>query len=105
MMPKHQRFGLFRFRSPLPAESLLFSLPMGTKMFQFPTFASYKYRMISLQLTKLPHSDMPGSMVVCTSPSLFAAYHVLLRLPEPRHPPPALILLLSSEIASVFLQT
>ena len=26
----HPRFGLFRFRSPLLAESLLFSLPVGT---------------------------------------------------------------------------
>ena len=34
----HARFGLFRFRSPLLAESLLFSLPVGTEMFHFPTF-------------------------------------------------------------------
>ena len=34
------RFGLLRVRSPLLAESLLFSLPPGTEMFQFPTFAS-----------------------------------------------------------------
>ena len=32
------RFGLFRVRSPLLAESLLFSLPVGTEMFHFPTF-------------------------------------------------------------------
>jgi hypothetical protein len=32
------RFGLFRFRSPLLTESLLFSLPVGTEMFHFPTF-------------------------------------------------------------------
>ena len=38
-MPKHQRFGLLRVRSPLLTQSLLFSLPMGTQMFQFPTFA------------------------------------------------------------------
>ncbi len=31
-------FGLFRFRSPLLSESLLFSLPVGTEMFHFPTF-------------------------------------------------------------------
>ena len=31
-------FGLFRFRSPLLTESLLFSLPVGTEMFHFPTF-------------------------------------------------------------------
>ena len=33
------RFGLLRFRSPLLAESLLFSSPAGTEMFQFPAFA------------------------------------------------------------------
>ena len=35
-----RRFGLFPGRSPLLGESLLFSLPAGTKMFQFPAFAS-----------------------------------------------------------------
>ena len=34
----HDRFGLFRVRSPLLTESLLFSLPVGTEMFHFPTF-------------------------------------------------------------------
>jgi hypothetical protein len=34
-----RRFGLFRFRSPLLAESLLFSFPPGTEMFHFPGFA------------------------------------------------------------------
>ena len=38
--PKRYRFGLFRVRSPLLAESQLFSLPAGTKMFQFPAYAS-----------------------------------------------------------------
>src|SRR5699024_7136512 len=35
-----------RFRSPLLTESLLFSLPMGTEMFHFPTFllAPYEFR-------------------------------------------------------------
>ena len=31
-------FSLIRFRSPLLTESLLFSLPVGTEMFHFPTF-------------------------------------------------------------------
>ena len=35
--------GLFRFRSPLLAESLLMSVPPGTEMFQFPGFASLRY--------------------------------------------------------------
>ena len=34
----HVRFGLFRVRSPLLTESLLFSFPVGTEMFHFPTF-------------------------------------------------------------------
>jgi hypothetical protein len=34
-----RRFGLFPFRSPLLRESLLLSLPQGTKMFQFPWYA------------------------------------------------------------------
>jgi hypothetical protein len=33
------RFGLFRFRSPLLAESRLLSFPRGTEMFHFPRFA------------------------------------------------------------------
>ena len=33
------RFGLLRFRSPLLSQSLLFSFPPGTEMFQFPGFA------------------------------------------------------------------
>ena len=32
------RFRLLRVRSPLLAESLLFSFPAGTKMFQFPAY-------------------------------------------------------------------
>ena len=43
-----------------------------------------------------PHSDISGSMVICTSPKLFAAYHVFHRLLVPRHPPCALYCLISS---------
>ena len=38
----------------------------------------------------LPHSDISGSMLVCSSPKLFAAYRVLRRPPMPRHPSCAL---------------
>ena len=37
-----------------------------------------------------PHSEISGSMDICSSPKLFAAYHVLHRLLVPRHPPCAL---------------
>ena len=35
-----RRFGLFRVRSPLLAESLLFSVPAGTEMVHFPALSS-----------------------------------------------------------------
>ena len=60
-------------------------------MFQFPALAPYKCKVISLQDIGLSHSEIHGSKVICTSPWLFAAYHVLHRLREPRHPPCALI--------------
>ena len=44
-----------------------------------------------------PHSDICGSMDICSSPQLFAAYHVFLRLLVPRHPPCALSCLTSNE--------
>ena len=43
-----------------------------------------------LHIVGLPHSDIRGSKLICSSPQLFAACHVLLRLPVPRHSPCAL---------------
>ena len=57
-------------------------------MFQFRGLASL--RMLDLQSNRLSHSEILGSILVCKSPRLFAAYHVLRRLQEPRHPPYAL---------------
>ena len=37
-----------------------------------------------------PHSEICGSMLICSSPQLIAACHVLLRLLMPRHSPYAL---------------
>ena len=42
-----------------------------------------------------PHSDIRGSMLMCSSPRLFAAYRVFHRLPVPGHPPCALLCLTS----------
>ena len=89
------RFGLFPLRSPLLGESLLLSLPPGTKMVHFPGFASrallYSDADIPILLgIPLQDSDIPRSLPVCGSLRLFAAYHVLPRLPSPRHPPLAL---------------
>ena len=74
----------------------LFSLPAGTKMFQFPAFAPCKNRVTALQAAGLSHSEIDGSRDICSYPSLFAAYHVLHRLCEPRHPPCALYYFLAA---------
>ena len=57
----------------------LFSFPPGTKMFQFPGLAP-AMRVTGLQPDGLSHSEIRGSRVICTSPRLVAAYHVLHRL-------------------------
>ena len=59
-------------------------------MFQFPPFA-LTLSVTGLQPAGLPHSEITGSIPVCSSPVLIAAYHVLRRLQKPRHPPFALV--------------
>ena len=63
-------------------------------MFQFRRFSPYTYgfsaRWRCMNTAGLPHSEIPGSKDVCSSPRLFAAYHVFHRLPVPRHSPCAL---------------
>ena len=46
-----------------------------------------------------PHSEICGSMDICSLPQLIAAYHVFHRLLVPRHPPCALLRLTSSQSA------
>ena len=40
---------------------------------------------------EFPHSEISGSMLICSFPKLIAAYHVFHRLPVPRHSPCALV--------------
>jgi hypothetical protein len=54
-----------------------------------------------MTLAGLPHSEIPGSKPVCGSPRLIAAYHVLLRLSAPRHPPCTLSSLTNLKIYSL----
>ena len=42
---------------------------------------------------RFPHSEICGSVDICSSPQLIAAYHVFHRLLVPRHPPCALLCL------------
>ena len=63
-------------------------------MFQFRRFPTYAY-FIQRRLTEycsagFPHSEIPGSKLMCSSPRLIAACHVLHRLSMPRHSPCAL---------------
>ena len=51
----------------------------------------------------LPHSEIPGSMDICSSPRLIAACHVLHRLLMPRHSPCALFSLTFSNIHALTL--
>ena len=94
------RFGLFRFRSPLLTEShVVFSssgyLDVSVHRVPFHTLWIGVW-MIRVLRTGFPHSDICGSRIICISPQLFAAYHVFLRLLVPRHPPCALLCLISS---------
>ena len=61
--------------------------------------ALFHMRMHGVFPCGFPHSDIRGSVDICSSPRLFAAYHVFLRLSVPRHPPCALSSLTSRCIA------
>ena len=114
---------LFQSRSPAVTESLMQSEPRDARItvWALPrslaatygidvSFSSSGYLDVSVPRVPLyklciylyismvfmdgfPHSDIGGSQNICFSPPLFAAYHVLLRLPVPRHPPCALFCL------------
>src|SRR5574341_800245 len=90
-----QRFGLFRFRSPLLTESRLIYFPPGTEMVHFPGLARTRLwirrAVPRFYRGGFPHSDILGSKPACGFPRLIAAGHVLLRLLAPRHSPYALI--------------
>src|SRR5207247_430099 len=93
--PKTRRFGLFRVRSPLLTESLICFLFLRVlRWFTSPSslLSTYRFSREILHCLRsgFPHSEIPGSTPVCGFPRLIAAYHVLHRLPSPRHPPYAL---------------
>src|SRR5437588_12919918 len=64
-------------------------------MFQFPGFASPLREMIGLAADRVAPFGNPGITACLQLPRLIAAYHVLRRLPVPRHPPCALTRLIS----------
>ena len=93
-------FGLFRFRSPLLSESHVVFSSSGYLDVGYLDVSVHRVPFLTLWIgvrttevcsARFPHSDISGSMDICSSPKLFAAYHVLHRLLVPRHPPYALI--------------
>jgi hypothetical protein len=89
------RFGLFRVRSPLLAESLtcflfLWVLRWFTSPRCLHTAYGFSGGSFGINQRGFPHSEIPGSKLVCSSPGLIAAYRVLHRLLAPRHSPYAL---------------
>ena len=75
-------------------------------MFQFRAFPSYSYlihrTILRYCLSVFPHSEISGSSLICSSPKLFAACHVLHRLLMPRHSPCALISLTYEMVFTIF---
>ena len=60
------------------------SFPPGTKMFQFPGFALFRVTQLSRVST---FGDLRVEACLTAHRSLSQLYHVLHRLPTPRHPP------------------
>ena len=94
------RFGLFRFRSPLLTEShVVFSSSgyLDVSVHRVPFLKlCIGLRILEVCSSGFPHSEISGSKDICSSPKLFAAYHVFHRLLVPRHPPYALISITNS---------
>ena len=87
-------FGLFRVRSPLLTEShVVFSSSgyLDVSVHRVPLLTlCIGVRILEVCSSGFPHSEISGSKDICSSPKLFAAYHVFHRLLVPRHPPYAL---------------
>ena len=70
----HIRFSPIRVRSPLLTESLLFSLPVGTEMFHFPTFpptalcVRAEVARHDSGISRFPYSEIHGSKLVYQLP-------------------------------------
>ena len=93
-------FRLLPFRSPLLTEShVVFSSSgyLDVSVHRVPFLTLWiGVRIPEVCSGRFPHSEISGSMGICPSPKLFAAYHVFHRLLVPRHPPYALISITNS---------
>jgi hypothetical protein len=91
-LSKLSRFGLFRVRSPLLAESFLFLwvLRCFSSPGSLPTVYVFNCGMTLVHNAGFPHSEILGSKPAHGYPRLIAVFHVLHRHLAPRHPPYAL---------------
>ena len=94
------RFRLFPFRSPLLWKSHVVFFSSGyldVSVHRVPgVWLCIHHTSLEVHSSRFPHSEISGSKDICSSPKLFAAYHVFHRLLVPRHPPCALSSLTSS---------
>ena len=92
----HSGLGSFPFARRYSGNRCFFLFLRLLRCFSSPGSPPYvmDWRMVTWMVPcRFPHSDISGSMDICSSPKLFAAYHVFHRLSVPRHPPYALCIL------------
>ncbi len=89
-------FRLLPFRSPLLWKSMFSFFSSGYLDVSVPRVPLHTLWIgvwiHTVWVCRFPHSEISGSKDICSSPKLFAAYHVFHRLLVPRHPPCALFL-------------
>ena len=68
-----------------------------------PAYLWIQYAVTEVYSARFPHSEIRGSMDICSLPRLIAAYHVFRRLSVPRHPPCALLCLTSDKAFTLYL--
>ena len=88
---RQPRFGLLRVRSPLLAQSFLLSFPVGTKMFQFPTFAPGFRRVSGSLPTGFPIRTSAGHRAFAPHRGFSQLVTSFFASESHRHPPCALV--------------
>ena len=105
--PRHARMAVWAFPVPLAATpgidvSFFSSGYLDVSVHRVPLHALWIHaRIHGVCPCGFPHSEIRGSLDICSSPRLFAAYHVFLRLSVPRHPPCALFSLTCSNCPAI----
>src|SRR5699024_9287073 len=84
----HDRCSLIRVRSPLLTESQLFSLPVGTEMFHFPTFppTGLYIQPAVTHTTKAVHAGFPHSDILASTLG-YQLHQAYRRFPRPSSAP------------------